>query len=51
MDEFEDFTDNFEENKKIINEKVKTYSKKVRNRITGYLTKIKKKGIVLKKIE
>ncbi len=34
------FTDNFEENKKIVNSLVVTESKKLRNTIAGYATRI-----------
>ncbi len=52
MDRFGDeFTKDFEKNKEILKEKTKTYSKKVRNRMAGYITKIKKEGIILKKVE
>lgn len=47
----EHFTKNFEENKKIIDKFVKTNSKKIRNRLLGYITFIKKKGISLKRVE
>ncbi|PIU63320.1 30S ribosomal protein S17e [archaeon CG_4_10_14_0_2_um_filter_Archaea_38_6] len=52
IDKFgKDFSDNFEDNKKVLGKLVKTNSKKIRNRLTGYITYIKKKGISLKKIE
>jgi len=38
------FTDNFEENKKILNQLYSFYSKKLRNRVCGYITKLIKKS-------
>ena len=40
----EEFTGNFEENKKIIPKYVQLPSKKLRNPIAGYLTRIKRHG-------
>jgi len=37
------FTDKFEENKKILNQLYSFYSKKLRNRICGYITKLIRK--------
>jgi len=37
------FTTNFEENKKILNQLYSFYSKKLRNRICGFITKMMKK--------
>ncbi len=52
MDKFsDDFTKSFEENKKKLDAVVKTNSKKIRNRLAGYVTFIKKKGISLKRVE
>ncbi len=52
LDKFGDkFTTDFEENKKILVEFVKLNSKKIRNRIAGYITFLKKKGISLKVVE
>jgi small subunit ribosomal protein S17e len=45
------FTNDFEKNKEVLQGLVKTNSKKIRNRIAGYITFIKKKGISLKKVE
>ncbi len=42
------FTDNFEENKKIIDQLIEYQSKRVRNRIAGYITHLIK---VIKKKE
>ncbi|MEB3755666.1 MAG: 30S ribosomal protein S17e [Desulfurococcales archaeon] len=42
------FTDNFEENKKIIDQLIEYQSKRVRNRIAGYITHLVK---VIKKKE
>lgn len=47
----EKFTTSFEENKKILDKFVETNSKKIRNRLAGYITFIKKKGISLKIVE
>ena len=47
----EHFNKSFEENKKVIDKFVTTNSKKIKNRIIGYITFIKKKGISLKKVE
>jgi small subunit ribosomal protein S17e len=38
-----DFTTDFTENKKILNSKMSIPSKKIRNVIAGYLTRLKKK--------
>ena len=38
------FTDNFEENKKIVNTLISTPSKRLRNIIAGYVTKIIKRN-------
>ncbi len=52
LDKFGDkFTTGFEENKKILVKFVKLNSKKIRNRIAGYITFLKKKGISLKVVE
>jgi len=37
------FTDKFEENKKILDQLYSFYSKKLRNRICGYITKLIRK--------
>jgi len=42
------FTDNFEENKKIIDQLVEYKSKRIRNRIAGYITHLVK---IIKKKE
>ncbi len=39
-----DFTTDFSENKKILDSKLKISSKKMRNVIAGYATRLKKKG-------
>ena len=52
LDKFEEeFTASFEENKKKVDKLVETNSKKIRNRIAGFITFIKKKGISLKRVE
>ncbi|MBN1923529.1 MAG: 30S ribosomal protein S17e [Nanoarchaeota archaeon] len=52
MDQFsEKFSKDFESNKKKLDELVKTNSKKIRNRLAGYITKIKKTGVSLKVVE
>ncbi len=38
-----EFTDNFEENQEIISKLISTPSKSLRNKITGYATKLVKK--------
>jgi small subunit ribosomal protein S17e len=40
----EEFTQNFDENKKILDSKTKITSKKMRNIIAGYATRLKKTG-------
>jgi len=40
----EDFTTDFNENKKILDSKLNISSKKMRNVIAGYVTRLKKKG-------
>lgn len=47
----DEFTTDFKKNKEKLDELVKTHSKKVRNRIAGYITYIKKKGISLKRVQ
>lgn len=39
-----EFTDNFEENQQIVNRFISTPSKRLRNKIAGYVTKLVKKG-------
>jgi small subunit ribosomal protein S17e len=39
----DDFKDNFEENKKVVTQKVDVKSKKLRNIIAGYATRLKKR--------
>ena len=52
MNQFADkFTTEFEKNKKILTDVAKINSKKIRNRIAGYITFLKKKGISLKVVE
>ena len=46
-----EFVKDFDENKKKLDSLVKTNSKKIRNRLAGYITTIKKKGISLKVVE
>jgi small subunit ribosomal protein S17e len=41
----EDFTTDFNENKKILDSKLNISSKKMRNVIAGYVTRLKKKGM------
>lgn len=41
----EDFTSDFNENKKVLDSKLKISSKKIRNIIAGYATRLKKKGV------
>ncbi|MGV8151204.1 MAG: 30S ribosomal protein S17e [Candidatus Woesearchaeota archaeon] len=41
----EDFTNEFSENKAILDSKLKISSKKMRNVIAGYVTRLKKKGM------
>jgi small subunit ribosomal protein S17e len=41
----------FEENKSFLKGKVDFASKKIRNRVAGFFTFIKKKGLSLKKVE
>ena len=41
----QDFTSDFGENKKILDSKLKISSKKIRNVIAGYVTRLKKKGM------
>jgi len=41
----------FSDNKKTLDQFVRTNSKKIRNRLAGYITFIKKKGISLKRVE
>jgi small subunit ribosomal protein S17e len=41
----EAFTTNFNENKKILDSKLNISSKKMRNVIAGYVTRLKKKGM------
>ena len=36
------FTTNFEENKKVVNQLLEVYGKKLRNRIAGYISNLKK---------
>jgi len=36
------FTTNFEENKKVVNQLLNVYGKKLRNRIAGYISNLKK---------
>ncbi|VVB76043.1 30S ribosomal protein S17e [Candidatus Tiddalikarchaeum anstoanum] len=45
------FTNDFKKNKNAMVSAAKTVSKKIRNRIAGYITFIKKKGISLRKVE
>ncbi|MDD5500032.1 MAG: 30S ribosomal protein S17e [Candidatus Nanoarchaeia archaeon] len=45
------FSKSFEENKKSLQGKAEFMSKKIRNRVAGYLAFIKKKGKSLKKVE
>lgn len=45
-----EFTDNFDKNKEIVNKLVSTSSKKLKNIITGYLTRLVKKSREPKKI-
>jgi len=40
----EEFKNNFEQNKKVLGEKMKISSKKMRNVIAGYATRLKKQG-------
>jgi len=42
---------NFEENKASLKTKADFASKKIRNRVAGFFTFIKKKGLSLKKVE
>jgi small subunit ribosomal protein S17e len=45
MDKYnEEFTTDFNENKKVLGSKVKIESKKMRNIIAGYATRLKKTG-------
>ncbi|HEY9706501.1 MAG TPA: 30S ribosomal protein S17e [Allocoleopsis sp.] len=45
MDKYnEEFTTDFNENKKVLDSKVKMESKKMRNIIAGYATRLKKTG-------
>ena len=39
-----EFTDNYEKNKEIVNGLISTPSKKLRNAIAGYVTRLVKKG-------
>lgn len=41
----EDFTVEFNDNKRILDSKLDISSKKIRNVIAGYLTRLKKKGM------
>jgi small subunit ribosomal protein S17e len=43
------FTDDFEKNKELLNEVIDVPSKKLRNKIAGYITKLKKQKKKVKK--
>jgi len=47
----EGFSKDFDDNKKNFKGKVEFFSKKIRNRVAGYLAFIKKKGKSLKRVE
>jgi small subunit ribosomal protein S17e len=47
----EKFTDNFEENKKILNEIAEIKSKYLRNKVAGYITRIVTRSKVVEKVE
>lgn len=47
----EAFSKSFEDNKKSLKTKVDFASKKIRNRVAGYLAFVRKKGLSLKKVE
>lgn len=47
----EKFGSDFSKNKQALSGVVTTFSKKIRNRLAGYLTFIKKKGKSLRKVE
>lgn len=47
----DEFSNDFDKNKQTLQKFVKTESKKIRNRLAGYITMIKKKGISLKRVE
>jgi small subunit ribosomal protein S17e len=45
------FTDNFEENKKVLNEIAEIKSKYLRNKVAGYITRIVARSKVVEKVE
>jgi small subunit ribosomal protein S17e len=47
----EKFTDNFEENKKVLNELAEIKSKYLRNKVAGYITRIVARSKVVEKVE
>ncbi|MFP3303967.1 MAG: 30S ribosomal protein S17e [Nitrososphaeria archaeon] len=47
----EKFTDNFEENKKVLNEIAEIKSKYLRNKVAGYITRIVARSKVVEKVE
>jgi small subunit ribosomal protein S17e len=47
----EKFTDNFEENKKVLNEIAEIKSKYLRNKVAGYITRIVARSKVVVKVE
>jgi len=47
----EKFTDNFEENKKVLNEIAEIKSKYLRNKVAGYITRIAARSKVVEEVE
>ncbi|MCW3135392.1 MAG: 30S ribosomal protein S17e [Canidatus Methanoxibalbensis ujae] len=44
LEKVNSFTEDFEENKKLVEQYLNTDSKEVRNRVAGYITRIKRHG-------